>query len=156
MVSFICPRGQVKENRTLKLKSSLMNIKSSKRLPRYMNWCVQLFFVHFRCYFHCVFIITCASHCNGVHNNFFFVYPRGVDMCLLSLILLPAMKNLGKLIVAGYLRAKSLRPNCTKTGDFPGHSLNLLQKQFTSHHLIGQKVLAIQRQSDETPLGIGW
>ena len=66
------------------------------------------------------------------------------------------MKNLGKLIVAGYLRAKSLRPNCTKTGDFPGHSLNLLQKQFTSHHLIGQKVLAIQRQSDETPLGIGW
>ena len=78
MVSFICPRGQVTENRTLKLKSFLMNIKSSKRLPRYMNWCVQLFFVHFHCYVHCVFIITCANHCYGNHNIFVFCLPTSL------------------------------------------------------------------------------
>lgn len=43
MVSFTCPHGQAKATQTLKLKSFLMNIMSSKRLPRYMNWCVQLF-----------------------------------------------------------------------------------------------------------------
>ena len=89
------------------------------------------FFRSFHCYFHCVFIITCASHCNGVHNNFFFVYPRRVDVCSFSLILLPATKNPGKLIVARYLQAKSLCPNFTRRRDFPGNLLNLLQKQFT-------------------------
>ena len=156
MVSFICPRGQVKENRTLKLKSFLMNIKSSKRLPRYMNWCVQLFFVHFHCYFHCVFIVTCSSHCNGNHNIFVFCLPASRGYVFTFINFAPRHEKPRKANRGEIFTAKSLRPNFTKTGDFPGHSLNLLQKQFTSQHLIGQKVLAIHRQSDETPLGIGW
>ena len=67
----------------------------------------------------------------GPTTFLFFVCLRRVDMCSFTLILLPAMKNPGKLIVARYLQAKSLRPNFTRR-DFPERSVNEHRKQFTS------------------------
>ena len=43
MVSFICLRGTVKGTRTTRRRSFSQNTASLKKLPRYMNWCVQLF-----------------------------------------------------------------------------------------------------------------
>ena len=119
MVSFICPRGQVKENRTLKLKSSLMNIKSSKRLPRYMNWCVQLFFVHFRCYFHCVFIITCASHCNGNHNVFVFCLPASRACVFIFMNFAPRHEKPRKANRSEIFTGKIIVSKFYKKGRFP-------------------------------------
>ena len=119
MVSFICPHGQVKENRTLKLKSFLMNIKSSKRLPRYMNWCVQLFFVHFHCYFHCVFIITCASHCNGNHNIFVFCLPTSRGYVFIFINFTPRHKKPREANRGETFTGKIIASKFYKKGRFP-------------------------------------
>lgn len=50
MVSFIFLRGTVKGTRTTRRRSFSQNTASLKKLPRYMNWCVQLFRYFFFCF----------------------------------------------------------------------------------------------------------
>lgn len=59
MVSFICLREMVKGTRTTRRRSFSQNTASLKKLPRYMNWCVQLFryFFCFCLLFFAVFLL---------------------------------------------------------------------------------------------------
>ena len=76
MVSFICLRGTVKGTRTTRRRSFSQNTASLKKLPRYMNWCVQLFryfFFLFLCFVYCFFFFFAFS-CFVLHFLLFHVF----------------------------------------------------------------------------------
>ena len=118
MVSFICPRGQVKENRTLKLKSSLMNIKSSKRLPRYMNWCVQLFFVHFIVIF-IVFSLSRVQVTVTGTTTIFFCLPTWRGYVFTFINFAPRHEKPRKANRGGIFTGKIIASKLYKNGRFP-------------------------------------
>ena len=76
MVSFIFLRGTVKGTRTTRRRSFSQNTAILKKLPRYMNWCVQLF----RYFFFSVFVFCLllffffAFSCFVLHFLLFHVF----------------------------------------------------------------------------------
>ena len=80
MVSFICLRGMVKGTQTTRRRSFSQNTASLKKLPRYMNWCVQLFRYFFFCFcvlfvaFCCCLFFFLAFSCFVLHFLLFHVF----------------------------------------------------------------------------------
>ena len=78
MVSFIFLRGTVKGTRTTRRRSFSQNTASLKKLPRYMNWCVQLFRYFFFVFVFCLLLFVLffffAFSCFLLHFLLFHVF----------------------------------------------------------------------------------
>ena len=87
MVSFISLRGTVKGTRTTRRRSFSQNTAILKKLPRYMNWCVQLFryfFFLFLCFVCCCFFFCFFMFCFTlfVISRFLFGFKWVLHFCL--------------------------------------------------------------------------
>ena len=87
MVSFICLHGTEKGPRMTRRRSFSQNTASSKKLPRYMNWCVQLFRSFFFCFFMFSFPLVVISRFlfrfvlllgNGAHDGIRLSFRNGL------------------------------------------------------------------------------
>ena len=77
------------------------------------------FFRSFHCYFHCVFIITCASHCNGNHNVFVICLPTSRGCVFIFINFAPRHEKPRKANRGEIFTGKIIVSKFYKKGRFP-------------------------------------